>query len=381
MLNREDIDYVQSIIDYHFKNDQLLVQAFIRKSFSQENQDIPNNEVLEFYGDKALDLYITKMMYKKFSKISDNFFISEKSEGELTKLKQVYVSKRTLAQCVYNAGFYQYLYLGKSDIKNGVQKSESVNEDRFESILGAVAVDCNWDFTIIDKVCETMLYMDSMNSYLSVLVIEKSHELGFGEPAFIPRISQPKTLEEWRPHNWWEIRIGCQQGEIAPNPETGLYDYGIKIQSHFFTGSGSGPSQAKMYAESKALLFLCHEEIKRKIKKIDYSNAVSQLHEFSQKGIIMEPIYDFTEYHYSNGNPIWRCKVSLEGIPRSFISESVSKKDVKQEAALQLLKFFVETEVEETVEWDTPVFWHGSLALLSEEEKNQLLKEFNSYKN
>ena len=111
MMNAENIDYVQSAIDYHFKNTQLLVQAFIRKSFVQEHPDVHDNEVLEFYGDEALDLYITKMMYKNFSKLSDDFFVSEKSEGELTKLKSVYVSKRTLAQCSYNAGFYQYLCL------------------------------------------------------------------------------------------------------------------------------------------------------------------------------------------------------------------------------------------------------------------------------
>ena len=35
MLNAENIDYVQSAINYHFKNQQLLVQAFIRKSFAQ----------------------------------------------------------------------------------------------------------------------------------------------------------------------------------------------------------------------------------------------------------------------------------------------------------------------------------------------------------
>lgn len=98
MLNRENIDYVQNAIGYHFKNERLLVQAFIRKSYSQEHPEVQNNEVLEFYGDEALDLYITKMMYKKFSK------------------------------------------------------------------------DCDWDFKVIDKVCETMLSMDSMNSYLCVLV-------------------------------------------------------------------------------------------------------------------------------------------------------------------------------------------------------------------
>ena len=76
-MNRENIDYVQSAIGYHFKNERLLVQAFIRKSYSQEHPEVQNNEVLEFYGDEALDLYITKMMYKKFSKISEGAFISE----------------------------------------------------------------------------------------------------------------------------------------------------------------------------------------------------------------------------------------------------------------------------------------------------------------
>lgn len=378
MLNIVDRGYVQSAINYHFKNEQLLLQAFIRKSFAQEHPDVHDNEILEFYGDEALDLYITRLMYKKFSKISGNFFVSEKNEGELTKLKSVYVSKRTLAQCSYNAGFYQFLYLGQSDIKNEVQKSQSVNEDLFEAIVGAVAVDCDWDFKTIDKVCETMLSMDSMNSYLCVLVQEKCQALGYGSPEYVPGIRQPRNLTEWRPDNWWESSIGCQQGHIAPNPETGLYDYGIRLAGKPFAGSGAGPFQAKMDVESKVLNFLCREEIKRKIKRIDYSNPVSQLHEFVQKEIIMEPIYYFTEYHDSNGNPIWRCTVSLEGIPNNFTSEGISKKEVKQQAALQLLKFLVETEVKESKEWAPPVFLSGSLALLSDEEKQKLIQEFDA---
>lgn len=373
-MNIENLDYVQSAIGYHFKNIQLLRQAFTRKSYSQEHPEVQNNEVLEFYGDAALDLYITKMMYKKFSKISEGTFISEKNEGELTKLKSVYVSKKTLARCSYNAGFSQFLYLGQSDIKNEVQKSTSVNEDLFEAIIGAVVVDCDWDFKVIDKVCETMFSMDSMNSYLCVLVLEKCHELGFGEPENIPHLRQSQTLEDMRPHNWWEVRIGCQQYQMAPDPETGLYEYGIRINDKFFSGTGVGPFQAKMAAEYKALIYLCHEEIKRKIKKVDYSNPVSQLHEFVQKQIIMEPIYDFSEYHDSDGNPIWRCTVSLEGIPKSFTSEGVSKKEVKQEASLQLLKFFIETEIEESKEWRTPVFYTGEARFWSDEKKEEMKK-------
>ena len=323
-MNMENIDYVQSSIGYHFKNLRLLQQAFTRKSYSQEHPEVQDNECLEFYGDEVLDLYVAKSMFKRFSKIQNGELVSQKNEGELTKLKSVFVSKHTLAQCSYNAGFYQFLYLGKSDIKNEVQKSASVNEDLFEAIIGAVAIDCNWDFSVLEKVCETMLSMDSINSYLCVMIIEKCRELGFSDPINIPGLRQPEKMEDFRPHNWWEVRIGCDQMHIAPNPKTGLYDYGIKIENHFFAGSGIGPFQAKMDAEQKALNFLRKEEIKRKIKNIDYSNPVSQLHEFVQKKIItIEPIYDFSEYHDSDGNPIWRCTVSLEGFKEKFEAEEI----------------------------------------------------------
>lgn len=374
-MNRENLDYVQSAIGYHFKNIRLLHQAFTRKSYSQEHPEVQDNEVLEFYGDAALDLYITKMMYKKFSKILDKSFISEKNEGELTKFKSGYVSKKTLARCSYNAGFYQFLYLGQSDIKNEVQKSISVNEDLFEAIIGAVVVDCDWDFKVIDKVCETMLSMDSMNSYLPVLLLSKCRELGIKDPIYNPQLRQPTDTTLLRPHNLFEVGIGCQQYQTAPNPETGLYEYGVKIEEHFFMGSSEiGPFQAKMDAEAKALSFLRKEEIKRKIKKVDYSNPVSQLHEFVQKQIIMEPIYDFLEYHDSDGNPIWRCRVSLEGIPESFTSEGVSKKEVKQEAALQLLKFFIETKIEGSKEWKTPVSYVGGARFGTDEKKEEMKK-------
>ena len=51
MMNRENIDYVQSAIGYHFKNELLLVQAFIRKSYSQEHPEVQNNEFLELNED------------------------------------------------------------------------------------------------------------------------------------------------------------------------------------------------------------------------------------------------------------------------------------------------------------------------------------------
>ena len=49
------LEMIQGQIGYRFNNLDLLKQAFTRRSYSEENGG-ENNEVLEFIGDKALDL-------------------------------------------------------------------------------------------------------------------------------------------------------------------------------------------------------------------------------------------------------------------------------------------------------------------------------------
>ena len=85
-MTRPDIDFVQSGINYTFKNLQLLEQAFTRKSYSSEHPEVQNNEVLEFYGDEILDFFVTKQLYERFSKIVNKELVSEKNEGEYGKL-------------------------------------------------------------------------------------------------------------------------------------------------------------------------------------------------------------------------------------------------------------------------------------------------------
>ena len=59
------VDFVERQIGYKFVNRDLLVQAFVRKSYSMENGG-ENNEVLEFIGDKALDLAVVKTLTDKY---------------------------------------------------------------------------------------------------------------------------------------------------------------------------------------------------------------------------------------------------------------------------------------------------------------------------
>lgn len=175
------IAMVQGQTGYTFVNKSLLLQAFTRRSYTEENGG-QNNEVLEFIGDKALDFAVVKLLSQKYGNndIEDprkrepkcfnieelqawnnrgslGEFVCECDEGELTRIKSRMVEKRYLARRIDELGFADGLIMGKGDMMNNVQNEMSVKEDLFEAIIGAVAIDCGWDFDKIQSVVETML--------------------------------------------------------------------------------------------------------------------------------------------------------------------------------------------------------------------------------
>lgn len=99
----ETIREIQNKIGYDFRNTDLMFQAFIRKSYSEENGG-ENNEVLEFIGDKVLDLAVVKILSEKYGKITNgeiangklDIFCCECTEGELTEKKENLLKRNIL---------------------------------------------------------------------------------------------------------------------------------------------------------------------------------------------------------------------------------------------------------------------------------------------
>ena len=84
-MQNEDYSLIEAQIGYEFNNRMLLQQAFTRKSYTNETHDGDNNEVLEFIGDKVLDLVIVKALSEYFGDINDrDEYECEYSEGKLT---------------------------------------------------------------------------------------------------------------------------------------------------------------------------------------------------------------------------------------------------------------------------------------------------------
>lgn len=156
---------IQERIGYTFHNSDLLRQAFIRKSYTNEHGGA-HNEVLEFIGDKALDLAVIRIMMERFGRFTQNgdhlCFETTKNEGSFTDIKKDLVAKGALSSAMETLGFHERLIMGGSDIKGNMQDQPSVKEDLFEAIIGAVALDCNWN---MDKVTDTVRHMIDLEDY------------------------------------------------------------------------------------------------------------------------------------------------------------------------------------------------------------------------
>lgn len=167
-----DFSKIEQTIGYTFDNKDLLQQAFVRKSYSEEHGG-QNNEVLEFIGDKALDFAVVRIMMEQFGIITEDkewsefklrnpkHFQTRYGEGQFTDIKQDLVKKQALSKAMDSLGFQNYLIMGQGDTKQNRQDSLSVKEDLFEAIVGAVALDCGWDMDTITRVVESMIDFDS----------------------------------------------------------------------------------------------------------------------------------------------------------------------------------------------------------------------------
>ena len=138
---------------------------------------------MEFIGDKVLDFFVVKLLitensnsaklFKKFDPNlknsiwgyeaerknfpEENTFICDNTEAELTEMKKLLVQKKTLARRVEQLGIDSFLLMGKGDVLRNINEENSVKEDLFEAILGAVAIDSNWNMEALQSTTEIML--------------------------------------------------------------------------------------------------------------------------------------------------------------------------------------------------------------------------------
>lgn len=139
-----DPDRIKKLQDFcfnlsvDFKNIELLDLAFHHKSYSNENlKNIHfNNERLEFLGDSVLGMAVASFLYED---------MIENPEGDLSKIKSVVVSERTLAQIASEIGIDKMLVLGHGEEMSGGRHKDAILADCVEAVIGAYYLDSGYE--------------------------------------------------------------------------------------------------------------------------------------------------------------------------------------------------------------------------------------------
>lgn len=349
-MNQNDLNYVQIHIDYEFKNLDLLRQAFTRKSYSSENGGA-DNELLEFIGDKALDLVVVKYLSDNYghlkseekgynSKKERDGYVNQYDEGELTVIKSRLVQKKTLANRISTLGFEKYLIMGKSDIEGEVYKSQSVKEDLFEAIVGAVTIDSNWDmekvFAVVDKMLEPDMELE--NTEDTENYIGEVQEWALSRYGELPKYHVDKYSQIWMYGKHYFA--DSTKALCYPQPKYMCY-LGLPKINDIFIGFGMSRSEARrnaaQYTMEQLKRYKLELTIKDEIPNPNLDESINQLEILARRGYFAIPKYSFEETHDADGNPHWKSICLIEGRKDKTSGTSTKKMEAKKKAAYKML--------------------------------------------
>jgi len=129
------IGAIQARLGYVFTSEELLVRAFVHRSFLNENKDVGclDNERLEFLGDSVLNLLVAEYLYNK---------LPYEAEGRLSSLRSHAVSSSACMRYFEQLELERFILVGRGEaIQAGKGGRSSIVADMFEAILGAIYLD------------------------------------------------------------------------------------------------------------------------------------------------------------------------------------------------------------------------------------------------
>lgn len=125
---------MEGMLDYSFRDHSLLAEAMTHRSYANESHDenLPDNERLEFLGDAVLDLIVSHNLMTT---------LPNATEGELTRVRAEVVALPSLARLASLLDIGPCLLLGKGEERSGGRDKPSLLADALEALFGAIFLD------------------------------------------------------------------------------------------------------------------------------------------------------------------------------------------------------------------------------------------------
>lgn len=190
---------IEKKLEQNFNDKQLLVNAFVHRSFLNENRSfpLPSNERLEFLGDACLELIVSRYLFDQYPK---------QPEGKLTNYRSALVNTQSLAKTAKRLKLGDFLLLSYGEEEGGGRESEYILANTFEAFLGALYLDQGYQkaqqfvqenlLPKITEIIKNRAYKDSKSHLQEILQAKEGVT-----PVY-------KVLEDWGPDHDKTFRVG-----------------------------------------------------------------------------------------------------------------------------------------------------------------------------
>lgn len=172
-----DLKAFEARIGHQFRRGELLIRAVTHSSIGSATR--PDNQRLEFLGDRVLGLVMAEAMMAADKSAS---------EGQLAPRFNALVRKETCAEVARDLGLGEVLKLGRSEMLTGGRRKETLLGDAMEAVIAAVYLDAGFDTakSLVlrlwgDRIHEAEARVHNPKSALQ----ERSQALGLGLPAYV----------------------------------------------------------------------------------------------------------------------------------------------------------------------------------------------------
>ncbi|PIP25160.1 MAG: ribonuclease III [Candidatus Nealsonbacteria bacterium CG23_combo_of_CG06-09_8_20_14_all_36_12] len=190
-------------LNLKFKNKDLLIQAFVHRSYLNENPKfyLGHNERLEFLGDAVLELVVTEYLYQNY----------QNPEGELTSWRAALVNADMLSKIARDLDFNDFLLLSQGEAKDVGKARKYILANIFEALIGAIYLDIGYKackkfiekylIKKLPEILEKKLFKDAKSRFQ-----EEAQERAGITPTY-------QVLEEWGPDHLKHFIIGVFLGD------------------------------------------------------------------------------------------------------------------------------------------------------------------------
>lgn len=327
LLTNEAIKEIEEKIGYVFKDKTYLDYAFTRKSYSEERkmlgETVFDNELLEFYGDSALNYVLVDFLAMKSWKIAHiDGSITIRTPEEYSNFISFWTDKTMLSTRMSELGISKYLIMSKGDQNKNVQNNLSAQEDLFEAIIGAIWLDLDQNTRKTQYYAFNMLrFQDSSVCY------EKNPFM------------QLKEFCDKNPDYSYAISAKDYGYDFVIANTKNKAHHTVKIKQdnprNYHVAQAEGAKDCIEYLKDKGLW----DGKKRLVSpNFTYDNVVNKLQELFQKKIIQHQVTYVTEYNYIEGE--WECKCTV-GDGTVFSAFDNYKVDAKKKAAVDAYNYIL----------------------------------------